>query len=48
MPVFTLGIRRLAAFQKAALTGRLVRDVDDPRAEWGWNDYSGVGKEILP
>jgi hypothetical protein len=29
-----------------ALTGRLVRDVDDPRAEWGWNDYAGVGKEI--
>jgi chromosome partitioning protein len=48
LPVFAFGIRRLAAFQKAALTGKLVKDVDDPRAEWGWNDYSAVGKEILP
>jgi chromosome partitioning protein len=47
LPVFAFGIRRLAAFQKAALSGKLVRDVDDPRAEWGWNDYLGVGKEIL-
>lgn len=48
LPVFAFGIRRLAAFQKAALNGKLVRDVDDPRAPWGWSDYEAIGKEILP
>jgi chromosome partitioning protein len=47
LPAFHAGIRRLIAFQKAALTGKLVRDVDDPRASWGWEDYEAVGKEIL-
>lgn len=47
LPVFASGIRRLASFQKAALTGKLVRDVDDPRAAWGWEDYQAVGREIV-
>jgi chromosome partitioning protein len=47
LPVFKRGIRRFAAFSKAALAGRLVQDVSDPRAVLGWEDYQMVGKEIL-
>lgn len=46
LPVFRTGIRRLVAFQKAALHGVPVRDVDDPRAAEGWADYLAVGGEI--
>ncbi len=47
LPVFEQGVRRLAAFQKAALKGLPVYFVKDPRAEAGWQDYEQVGKEIL-
>jgi chromosome partitioning protein len=47
LPLFSTGIRRLVAFQKAALTGVTVKDVNDPRAMSGWDDYLQVGKEIL-
>jgi chromosome partitioning protein len=47
LPVFQTGIRRLAAFQKAALMGVPVYDVKDARAGDGWADYQSVGKEIL-
>ena len=47
LPVFGSGIRRLAAFQKAALTGVLVSEIEDPRADLGWQDYEAVGKELL-
>ena len=47
LPVFRQGIRRFAAFQKAALQGLPVYSVKDPRAESGWQDYEKVGKEIL-
>jgi chromosome partitioning protein len=47
LPLFKSGVRRLAAFQKAALAGALVRDVADPRAIAGWEDYEAVGKEII-
>lgn len=46
LPVFTGGIRRLVAFQKAALAGVPVRDVADPRAVDGWQDYVRVGQEL--
>ena len=46
LPVFAAGVRRLAAFQKAALAGVVVNKVDDPRAQWAWEDYWAVGKEI--
>ena len=46
-PVFKTYIRRLVAFQKAALLGCLVKDVSDPRAPLGWSDYVAVGKEML-
>lgn len=47
LPVFDRGVRRLAAFQKAALQGLPVYSVKDPRAEIGWQDYEQVGQEIL-
>jgi len=47
LPVFKTGIRRFIAFQRAALLGVPVYEVDDPRANQGWQDYQEVGKEIL-
>jgi chromosome partitioning protein len=47
LPLFKGSIRRLVAFQKAALLGVPVSDVPDPRAEQGWKDYQAVGKELL-
>ena len=46
-PVFNHGVRRLAAFQKAAMLGCLVQDVPDPRAHLGWQDYQTIGKEVM-
>ena len=46
LPIFKAQVRRLAAFGKAALAGELVRDVRDPRAALGWNDYAAAGKEL--
>ena len=47
LPVFSTGIRRFVAFQKAALQGVPVYDADDPRAQDGWNDYLRIGEELL-
>lgn len=47
LPLFNQDVRRLAAFQKAALEGVPVYEVKDPRAELGWQDYVAVGLEIL-
>ncbi|MEM6253347.1 MAG: ParA family protein [Cyanobacteria bacterium P01_D01_bin.156] len=47
IPTFDVGIRRLAAFQKAAMQGVPVYDVKDQRAERGWQDYKAVGNELL-
>jgi chromosome partitioning protein len=47
LPLFAGGIRRYAAFQKAAMAGTAVYDVKDPKAEIGWQDYAAVGKEVL-
>lgn len=47
MPVFAAGVRRLAAFQKAARAGIPVYEVKDPRAADGWQDYVSVGEEML-
>lgn len=46
-PLFNTSIRRLVAFQKAALAGVPVQAVPDPRAREGWNDYQRVGEEVL-
>jgi chromosome partitioning protein len=46
LPLFRGEIRRLIAFQRAALDGVIVKHVKDERAHSGWQDYQGVGKEI--
>lgn len=47
-PVFKAGVRRLAAFQRAAALGGLVQHVTgDQRAALGWEDYQAVGKEMV-
>jgi chromosome partitioning protein len=46
IPVFATGIRRLVAFQKAALQGVPVTDVADPRALHGWDDYRVIGEGL--
>lgn len=47
LPMFASSIRRLHAFQKAALQGVPVCEVKDPRAELGWQDYLAVGAEMM-
>lgn len=46
LPLFKGEIPRLVAFQKAALQGRPVNKVSDPRAEAAWRAYVEVGEEI--
>ncbi len=48
IPTFDGCIHRLVAFQKAALKGVPVNQVDDPRAWSAWNDYEKIGEQILP
>ncbi len=47
LPLFEGSIRRLVAFQKAALAGVPVGEISDPRAKEGWQDYQRVGEEVL-
>lgn len=47
LPIFEAGIRRLAAFQKAARAGVLVYAIKEARAAEGWQDYVRVGQEML-
>jgi chromosome partitioning protein len=47
LPVFQTMIRRFVAFQKAALQGVVVSEVNDPRAKDAWEDYRRVGEELL-
>lgn len=46
LPVFKAQIRRLVAFQKAALAGVPVYETNDPRANIGWLEYEALGNEI--
>ena len=46
LPVFAGGVRRLAAFQKAALAGVPVSMVPDHRAADAWADYCTVGEQL--
>jgi chromosome partitioning protein len=48
LPIFNTGIRRLAVFQKAALSGMPVNQVKDSYSKEAWRCYLEVGKEILP
>ena len=45
-PVFATGVRRYKAYQKAALVGRLVCEVDDPHSADAWADYVEVVHEL--
>lgn len=45
LPIFAGGIRRLVSFQRAALVGVTVADID--RNNLGWADYSGIGDQIV-
>lgn len=45
LPLFAGGIRRLVAFQRAALEGVTVAEVD--RQNLGWADYVSVGDQIV-
>jgi chromosome partitioning protein len=47
VPVFSAMIRRTVGYQKAALAGRTIRDVEDYRARQAWDDYERLGVEIL-
>jgi chromosome partitioning protein len=48
LPLFNSQIQRLVAYQRAALRGVPVYEVNDPRAAAAWDDYEKAGKEILP
>lgn len=47
LPVFRGMIRRTNGFEKAALAGQTVKEVNDPRLKAAWDDYATVGKELL-
>jgi len=47
IPLFSTGIRRFMAFQKAALSGVLVHAAKDARAGEAWNDYVSIGDELF-
>jgi chromosome partitioning protein len=48
LPLFKSQVQRLVAYQRAALRGVPVYEVNDPRASSAWEDYEFAGKEILP
>lgn len=45
--VFSTGISRLVAFQRASMAGLPVYAVKDSRAGRAWGEYFSIGKEIL-
>ncbi len=47
IPVFQTLIRRTVGFQKAALAGVPIRELDDSRLRGAWNDYVALGHEIM-
>jgi chromosome partitioning protein len=47
LPLLKAGIRRLIVFQRAALQGVPVYDVNDFRGKDAWEDYRAVGEEIV-
>jgi chromosome partitioning protein len=46
IPLFSVDIPRLKAFEKAAATGVPVYDVKDSRAKRAWEAYEAAGKEL--
>jgi chromosome partitioning protein len=47
IPVFKTMIRRTVGFQKAALGGVPIRDLEDSKLRVAWQDYKSLGQEIL-
>jgi chromosome partitioning protein len=47
VPIFRTMIRRTVGFAKAAVAGKPIRDLDDPRAKGAWADYSALGNEVM-
>lgn len=47
IPVFNKHVTRYAAFEKAPLTGVIVRDYADPNSQKAWDCYKAIGSEIL-
>lgn len=47
IPAFRTHVRRRQAFDTAAITGRLVYELTDRRAQDGWKDYESVGDEAI-
>lgn len=47
IPVFKAMIRRTVGFEKAAMAGVSIRDVDDTRLKSAWADYVALGKEVM-
>jgi chromosome partitioning protein len=47
LPLFTQGVRRFAAYEKAALEGKPVYEVSDTNAKIAWREYEAIGQEIL-
>jgi len=47
IPHFKNAIHRLAAYEKAVLTGTVVRNAPDPRSARAWEEYVRVGREML-
>ncbi len=47
IPVFKTMIRRTVGFQKAALAGVPIRDLDEARFKVAWKDYQSLGSEVM-
>ncbi len=47
LPLFKTDIPLLVAFERSSSRGVVVKDCNDPRAQFGWSKYQAVGKEIL-
>lgn len=47
IPLFATMIRRTVGFAKAALVGKPIRDLDDPRTRAAWEDYRSLGNEVM-
>lgn len=46
-PILRGVIRRYACHGRAALEGKLVKDVSDPHASDAWRDIEAIGRELL-
>lgn len=46
LPMFKQGIRRFAAYERAALEGVPVYQVSDRNARIAWKEYEAVGREM--